>query len=861
LMIAVLRTLVPVNAYMPFQRTSRPGYCPKNNCNEVWRMALFTDQLRLAFRRLARAPLFTTITLLTLAVGIGANTVVFSVVEGVLLKPLSYPEPERLVGIGLGAPGIGFDNVGLGPSDYFIDREQATTLEDVGIYQNDSVSVTGSGQPENVSGLQVSGGTLPILGVKPVLGRMFTRQDDKPGAPATALISYGYWQRKFGGSQQAVGRVLTVDGKPVEIVGVLPREFHFLDQVKDAALIQPLQLDRGKTTLGQFNYQTIGRLKPGVTVEQANAELQRLIPVTYRSFPVPGGFTLGLFEKAQFRSYTHPLKQDVVGEIGKTLWVLMGSIVVVLLVACANVANLLLVRVEGRRQELAVRSALGAGRGRIAAALLFESLILGVCGSAIGLSLAFAALRALVAVAPTGLPRLHEIGIDVPVLLFTMTVTLFVSLVIGMIPVIRFAGQSVQSGLREGGRALSQGRERHRARKALVVVQVALALLLLICSGLMIRTFRALTHVNPGFTSPETIETFRIDIPETSVPETNRVVRMQQEIADRLAAIPGVSSVSYAVGVPLDGGQSNDPVFARDRDYKEGDLPPVRRHKFVAPGFFKTLGTSMVAGRDLTWDDTYGERPVVIVSENLAREYWHDATNALGKQIRIGNNDQWREIVGVVGDTYQDGVSEKPPATVYWPILRARYESQKESVTRGIAYVVRSPRAGSVAFTNEVQRAVWSVDSNLPVADPKTVGQLYTKSMARTSFTLVMLCVAGAMALLLGIVGIYGVISYAVSQRTREIGIRMAMGAQREQLCSLFVRQGLVLAAIGAAFGLSAAFATMRLMSSLLFKVSPMDPATYIVATIGVVTIAWLACYLPSRRAAAVNPVNALRAE
>lgn len=826
-------------------------------------MALFMVQLKLAIRRLVRAPLFTAITLLTLAVGIGANTVIFSVVEGVLLKPLSYPEPERLVGIGLKAPGIGFDTIGLGPSNYFIDREQATTLEDIGVYDNDSVGVTGTGQPENVRALQVSSGTLPILGVKPLLGRIFTRQDDQPGAAATVLLSYGYWQRKFGGSEQVLGRAITLDGKPHEIVGVLPQDFHFLDQKEDAGLIQPMHLNRGKTTLGQFNYQAVARLKPGATLEQANAELDRLIPVTYRSFPVPEGFTLGLFETAHFRSDVRPLKQDVVGEIGKTLWVLMGSIVVVLLVACANVANLLLVRVEGRRQELAVCTALGAGRGNIAAALFSESVILGVWGSAIGLLLAFGALRVLVAVAPTGLPRIHEIGIDLPVLLFTLAVTFFVSVVIGMIPVLRFARQSVQSSLREGGRALSQGRERHRARKTLVVVQVALALVLLICSGLMVRTFLALTHVNPGFTNPESLQTFRIDVPDTRVPETNRagVVHLQQDIAGKLAAIPGVSAVSYAVGVPLDGHQSNDPVFARDRTYKEGELPPVRRHKFVAPGFFQVLGTPLLAGRELTWDDTYGARPVVVVSENMAREYWHDPANALGKQLRIGSKDDWREIVGVVANTYDDGVNEKPPAIVYWPILRTNYESQKESVTRGVVYVIRSQRAGSAAFTSEVQRAVWSVDSNLPLADMRTVEQLYSKSMARTSFTLVMLCVAGAMALLLGIVGIYGVIAYAVSQRTREVGIRMAMGAQREQLTALFVRQGLLLAGIGAVFGVAASFATMRLMSSLLFHVSPMDPGTYIAATAGVVMIAWLACYLPSRRAATVNPVNALRAE
>jgi len=369
--------------------------------------------------------------------------------------------------------------------------------------------------------------------------------------------------------------------------------------------------------------------------------------------------------------------------------------------------------------------------------------------------------------------------------------------------------------------------------------------------------------VNPGFSNPDSMLTFRIYIPEARVPDTNRsgVVHMDQEIAEKLAAIPGVSSVGLSTAVPLTGMSSNDPIFAQDHVYKEGELPPVRRFKFVAPGYFSTMGTALLAGRDLTWDDEYGKRPVAIISENLAKENWGSAGNAVGRKIRVATTDDWREVVGVVSDVHDDGVSEKAPASVYWPLLRAQFEGQKEDVQRGISFVIRSPRAGSAAFLSEVQRAVWSVDADLPLADPNTMGQLYSKSMARTSFTLVMLCVAGAMALLLGIVGIYGVISYAVSQRTREIGIRMAMGAQRLALTSLFVRQGLLLAGIGVVIGVGVAFAAMRLMSSILFNVSPMDPGTYVVATAGILAIAWLACYLPSRRAAAVNPVNALRAE
>jgi predicted permease len=541
----------------------------------------------------------------------------------------------------------------------------------------------------------------------------------------------------------------------------------------------------------------------------------------------------------------------------------MGSIVVVLLVACANVANLLLVRVEGRRQELAVRSALGAGRANITAGLLIESLVLGIAGGIIGLALAFGALRLLVSMAPTGLPRLHEIGISLPVLLFTLVATLFVSVVIGMLPVLKYSGISMYTGLREGGRSASQGRERQRARKILVVIQVALALVLLICSGLMIRTFRALANVSPGFADPASLDHFRIYIPEGSIPEADkeRVLRTEQAIADKLAAIPNVSSVAFSTAIPMDGHDSNDPIFAQDRTYRVGELPPIRRFIFVSPGYFSTMNTPLAAGRELTWAETYQKRPVALVSENLAREYWGSAENAIGKKIRVATTDDWREIVGVSRDVYYDGVSKKAPSTVYWPIWRDRFEGQKESVNRGITFVVRSPRAGSATFLSQVQQAVWSVNGELPLAETGTVGELYTKSMARTSFTLVMLCVAGSMALLLGIIGIYGVISYAVSQRTREIGIRMALGAQSDHLTGMFVRQGLLLAGIGAIFGVGAAFVSMRFMASILFKVSPMDPLTYAFSTIAVMGIALLACYLPSRRASQVNPVNALRAE
>ncbi|HKW31825.1 MAG TPA: ABC transporter permease [Candidatus Acidoferrum sp.] len=823
-------------------------------------MGFLTKQLRQVLRRLTRAPMFAVITLVTLAAAVGANTIVFSVLEGVLLKPLPYTNGEQLAGVRLTAPGIELNDFELSPSDYFIFREQGRTFQDIGLYADESVSVTGLAEPEQVQALRVTDGTLPILGIRPVLGRAFTKQDDSPGTPETAMLTYGYWRRTFGGDVSAIGRTVVVDGTGRQIIGVLPKTFHFLGW-EDPALVLPFRFDRNKTHLGNFSYQGIARLKPGVTIAQLNADMARMLPIVLSSFPAPPGFSIKLFEDARIGPNARPLKQNVVGDVGNTLWVLMGSIAMVLLIACANVANLLLVRVEGRRQELALRAALGAGWGRIASELMLESLTLATLGGALGLGLAYATLRVLRAIAPSGLPRIHEIGIDGPVLLFTLLVTLLASLLVCCVPIFKYAGVHLTTGIREGGRGVSQSREQHRARSVLVVVQVGMALVLLICSGLMIRTFRALTHVNAGFNNPAELQTLRIFIPDTQVKEPESVVRMEEEILRRLRAIPGVSSASIGTVVPMSGGGWHDPIFVEGHTYAEGQLPPISYQKFIAPGFLATMGTPLIAGRDLTWTDTYNRVPVVLVSENLAREYWSDPAGALGKRIRISGKDDWREIVGVVKNVYDDGVSQKPPTAAYWPLILNNFESDDVSVRRGVAYFIRGSRAGSENFLKSVREAVWSVNANLPLADVHTVQYYYGKSLARTSFTLIMLGVAGGMALLLGVVGIYGVIAYSVSQRTREIGIRMALGAQQQKLTSMFVRHGLLLTSIGVGLGLIGAAVSMRLLSSLLFNVRPLDPITYAAASIGLLATAWLASYLPSRRAAMVDPVEALRAE
>ena len=821
-------------------------------------MGSLTTQLRQVLRRLGRAPFFTAVTLLTLAVGIGANTAIFSVLEGVLLKPLPYPHPEELVSVRLTAPGLNLKVLNPSPADYLIDREQNRAFQDIGFYTGDSVNVTGLAEPEHVAGLDVSDGLLPILDVTPILGRSLTRADDTPGSADTVMLTYGYWTRKFGGDRSVIGRTISVDGKLRQIIGVLPKQFHF--GAADLALLLPLQFDRAKTTLGDYSFESVARLKPGVKLEQANADVARMLPIVERSFPPPPGFSLKMFEGARIGPNLRTLKQDVVGDVGKVLWVLMGGICLVLLIACANVANLLLVRAEGRQQEFSIRSALGASRGRMAGEMLFESLILALLGSALGLGLAYAALRILVAMAPTGLPRTNEIGVDGPVVVFTLAISFVASLLFGSIPVLKYAGRHLGTALREGGRSVSESRQRHRSRSVLVVVQVTLALVLLISSGLMIRTFRALTKVDPGFVAPAELQTFRVGIAEAEVKEPERVVRIQEEILHKIEAIPGVSSAGISMSVPMDGNGWHDPVLAKDHTYAPGELP-LRQYEFVAPGYFKTLGTPLVAGRDFTWSDLYNKIPMAIVSAKLAREYWHDPENALGKQIRSTTKDDWREVVGVVGDVHYDGMDKEAPSSVYWPILAAHFESNDIEVRRFVTFSIRSPRAGSESLMSEVRRAVWSVEPNLPLADVHTLDYLYRQSMARTSFTLVMLALAGGMALLLGVVGLYGVIAYSVSQRRREIGIRMALGARDQDVTRMFVRHALGLAGVGVACGLAAAPALTHLMSSLLFGVKFVDPATYAAVSLGLIATAALASYLPARRAADVNPVESLRAE
>ncbi len=556
------------------------------------------------------------------------------------------------------------------------------------------------------------------------------------------------------------------------------------------------------------------------------------------------------------------LHESVVGNVKGVLWVVMSTIGMVMLIACANVANLLLVRVDGRQSDLALRAALGAGWGRIVRELLTESLLLGAAGGTLGLAIAYGGLRVLVLNGPSNLPRLTEIGLDWRALVFTAVVTLLSALIFGLIPALRYAGPRVSLSLRDGGRTVSAGRSRQRARNTLVIVQVALALILLISSGLMIRTFRAIRNVPLGFENPAAVQTFRVVVPQQLVSNEEAATRLEQAIAEKVAALPGVTSVSLASAAPMDGAPANwDGIFKEGQSYAEGNRPPMRLYLNISPGFFRTIGSKISAGRDLTWTDIYGGRKVVLVSENLARELWGSAQAAIGQQVHGGDPAARFQVVGVVADMHYNGPQEAAPAIVYWPIFGQLPYAPIAYATRSAVFAVRTDRAGTSSLLTEIRQAVWSVNAELAVANPETMREIVDRSMARTSFTLVMLAIAGAMALVLGFIGIYGVIAYSVSQRTREIGIRIALGARSADVTQVFVRHGLRLCGIGIAIGLAAAALLAGMMKSLLFGVPPLDPVTFAAVPVTILVATLVACYLPARKASAVDPANCMRAE
>ena len=822
-------------------------------------MPSFTRELQTTLRRLGRSPLFTILSILTLALGIGGNSAVFSVLHGVLLEPLPYEEPDRLVGVWHEAPGIGFDQLNQAPALHFTYLDHNRVFEEVGMWDGGSVTLSGTDEPEQVRSMWVTDGTFRALRIQPRLGRIFSAEDDSPGAPPTVLLSHGYWQQEFASSRDVLGQSLVVDGISHEIVGVLPEGMKFLDS--DPSIYLPFQFDRSEVRFGNFSYQGLARLKPGKTVEDANEDLRRLIPISLESFPMFAGFTVEMALEARIGPKVHPLKEDVVGDVGQVLWVLLGTVGLVLLLAGANVANLFLVRTEGRRQEMAIRTALGASRGRLTGEFLRETVCLGLLAGGVGLWFAWLGIRVLVTEGPSNLPRIDEIGVTPTVVAFNLGVSILAGLLLGFLPTLRLGDVGLVSTLKDGTRGAGGGRERQRTRDVLVVTQVAMALVVLVGSGLMIRSFLALKDVHPGFERPEEVLTLRVAIPEAEIEDRVQVAQTHEAILRGLAEIPGVESAGASSSITMDGWDSNDPIFVEEFPVEADRIPPVRRFKWVLPGYFETMGNPIQAGRAISWSDLETRAPVVVVSESFAQEYWTRPSDALGKRVRPTPEDPWREIVGVVGAVHDDGVDEEATPVVYWPLLVANSMGDEINVPRSVAFALRSPRVGSESLVEQAREAVWAVNGSLPVARVRTLEEILDRSLARTLFTLVLLGLAAVVALLLGAVGIYGVTSYTVSLRTREIGLRMALGAQRGDVRRMVLRHALTLAVIGVGVGLAVAAGITRWMESLLFGVRAVDPLTYGAVTVGLIVIALLASHLPARRATRVNPIEALHWE
>jgi predicted permease len=819
-----------------------------------------------ALRQLRKSPGFTAVALITMALGIGANSAVFSVVNRVLLNPLPYPQSDHLIALSLDAPGAGglasfSSGLQLSPSMYITFDEHNRTLQSMGIWTSGRANVTGVAQPEEVRTEIISDGILQTLEVSPSLGRWFSHADQDPRGGKTVMLSYGYWERRFGGDPHVVGGTLLVDAQPREIVGVMPRGFRMMDQ--DFDLLIPMAVDRVNQKLAPFGYNGIARLKPGVSLAQADADVARLIPVWMDSWSNGPGTNPHYYKIWRIVPNFRSLKQYVIGNISSVLWVVMSTVGLVLLIACTNIANLLLVRAESRQLELSIRSALGAGRGRIARQLLLESLMVSLAGGVLAVALADTVLRLLVAAGPADLPRLSEISLDARALGFTFLLSVFSGLLFGSIPVWKYARTGASRVVSGASRMATMSGAGRRSNNILVVAQVAMALVLLVGAILMVRTFAALRSVEPGFSSPSSVQTMRISIPDTLISNPLLVTRTQNDIADKITSIPGVSAVGFASALPMEDSDPNwDEVAIEGKSYGAGEVP-LRMFNYISPGFFRAMNTRIVAGRDFTWTDIYGLRPMVMVSENFARESWGSAAAAIGKRIHQFSNSPWQEVIGVVEDVRVHGMDKDAPAIIYWPAMLNDPYTATPTVDgpNSVTFAIRSERAGEQGFISELQRAVWSANSDLPMAGVLTMQEIESRSIARTSFTLVMLAIAGSMGLALSVVGIYGVISYAVSQRTREIGIRLALGAQKRELRWMFIRSALMLAAFGIAAGLIAASAIVQLMKALLFGIRPLDPWTFVLVPLVLAAAAVLSSHLPARRATRIDPMEALRYE
>jgi putative ABC transport system permease protein len=808
--------------------------------------------LKVALRSLGRTPGFTAVAVLTLALGVGATTAVFTLVDSVLLRALPYPASERILSVQHEAQG-GEMQMPISQGLYLLYAEHARSLSAIAMHAPSVMNFTGEGEAERVTGRAVTASLHDVLGVTPSLGRPLIPADNEPDAEPVVLLSHGLWQSRFGADPEVVGRTVVMNGTSREIVGVMPRGFAFPDDEARFWVPQPLSTS---TNLMVFGSQGVARMAPGATPERVHGELAGIIARLGELLPEAPPQMVAMIQRSHLAPRVSTLKDAVVGDLTRTMWTLLGLVAIVLLIACANIANLLLVRAEARQRELAVRQALGAGRWDLGRPFLAECLVLAVSGGIVGVAIAALAVRMTIALAPENLPRMGEVGMDLRVLAFAAVVSLVAAFGPGMLPLRRHGRGDLSIELREGGaRGGTAGRKRHRVRNTLVVAQVVLALVLLVGSGLMFRSFVALMAVDPGF-DRDGILAVQVSVPPAEVEESRAAEEVFRQLRERLGAQPGVVSVSAASWVPLGGQLALMSHFLEDFPTEEGEPPHMVHLTYVDPGYFETLGIPVVDGRTLGDGDAADALRGLVVSRAYAERWWPDAS-ALGRRLSVIGGDPW-EIVGVVENVRHRGLQEDPEEIIYVPTLTGSAAEPQVARTRELLIRV----AGEpMAFLSMVRSEVRALNSQLPVSNPRSLEDVARASAAATSFTMAILGAASLVALLLGLVGIYGVVSYVVAQRTREIGVRMALGASAASVRRMVVRQGLGLTGIGIVAGLIIAFWASRLMDSLLYGVSSRDPVTYGLVAVTLLAVAALASWLPARRAAGVDPATALRQE
>ena len=803
------------------------------------------QDVRFGLRMLRKNPGFTAVAVLTLALGIGANGAIFSVVNSVLLHPLAYNDPDRLVTI------LHYGTAPVAPANYLDYRDQSKSFEAMGAAQAWSPNLTDVAQPERLMGLRVTQNMLPLLGIQPQVGRLFNQGEDTSGNDREVILSYGLWQRRFSGDPSALGKSMLLDGVSYAIVGVMPPSFHFAPfWVTHAELWAPLSIESSAKGRGGNSLRLFARLKTGVMLSQARAEMAT---ITARLEQVYPGTNTNIV--------VTPLKEKVVGNIEAPLLVLLAAVAFVLLIACANVAHMLLARAAARKKELAVRTALGARRSRVIRQVLTENLLLAAMGGAVGLLLAYWGTRALVALSPADIPGVESVAIDARVVLFLLAVTALTSIAFGLVPALQSSDVSLTDALKENSRGSSDGVHRNRLRSILVASEFALALTLLIAAGLMIRTFAALESLDPGF-NPHRVISMIVPVAGSSEADPGRRAIFYRQMLERVRSLPGVESAAGINHLPIAGDLWDRGFLIEGRSVPgPADLPDAI-YRVATPGYFQTMGIRFLQGRDISDVDVAGAPLVVVINETLARTYWPNQ-NALGQHIAFATDKSpmWMTIVGVVKDPILHDWTGNPYPELY---VGAFQDTDFLGISGARAdYITVVVRAGGdpAAMTSSVKSAIWSFDANLPITSVVTMDDVIAKANAQPRFEMLLLSVFAGIALVLAAVGIYGVMSYSVARRTHEIGIRISLGAARADVLMLIMRQGLILVLTGSAVGIVSALMLARLMTKLLYGVAPTDPLTFVAVSVFLACVALAACYIPARRAMRVDPVTAMRSE